>query len=163
MMRKILFGLGLLFTVAITPMGLWAETVAPGFTLESLAGDSVSLSSFRGKKVLVDFWASWCPPCRRELVEINEILSQHKEGDFKILCISVDQTKEAAQSYIDQMGYDFTVLHDSENGANVGKVANSYGVRGIPALFLVNEEGVVSWSNVGAVPKKTLKKVLGIS
>jgi peroxiredoxin len=128
---------------------------APDFTLNTLDGKSIQLSSLKGKKILIDFWASWCPPCRRELVEINELLGEYAQDNYTVLAISVDKTKKAASSYIKKMGYSsMTVMHDNAN------VAQSYGVQGIPSLYLVDEKGQLIWSHVGSVDKAKLIEVL---
>lgn len=127
------------------------------FTLKTINGDTVSLSDFRGQKVLIDFWATWCPPCLQELVEINHILNEFPGDHYTILLINVDNDIEAPIAYINKMGYSkMMVLHDNKG------VAQSYGVRGIPSLFLVNKEGQLIWSHVGMADKETLIGTLGL-
>lgn len=126
------------------------------FTLPSIEGKEVTLSSFKGKRVLLDFFATWCPPCRQELMELNEIIQKYPQENYTILCISVDDSINKARTFITDKGYKMTVLFDDKN------IANQYGVTGIPSLFLVDKEGNIEWSQAGALPKERLIALLGL-
>ncbi|MBU1863161.1 MAG: TlpA family protein disulfide reductase, partial [Candidatus Omnitrophica bacterium] len=115
-------------------------TKAADFTLGTLDGQTVTLSSLKGKKVLLDFFATWCPPCRQELKEIDQIVNEYQSDDYAILCISVDRSKKTVESFMRKQGYSMTVLFDDQN------VAQQYGVRGIPALYLVDKNGDIAWT-----------------
>ncbi len=137
--------------VAVAPS---VNKQATDFTLSALNGDAVTLSSLKGKKVLLDFFATWCPPCRRELVEINEIVHEYPKGNYEILCISVDDSKDTVDAFIKKHGYTMKVLFDDKN------IAREYGVSGIPSLFLVDEDGNIVWQQAGAQPKARLIELL---
>ncbi len=130
---------------------------ASDFTLPGISGENISLSSMRGKKVLIDFFATWCPPCRKELKEINGIVSKYTKGNYEILCISVDNSIEVVKKFIKDNDYKMKVLFDDKG------VSQEYGVVGVPSLFLVDEKGNIVWKNVGLVSKKELLKVLGLN
>ncbi|OED36179.1 hypothetical protein AB834_03300 [PVC group bacterium (ex Bugula neritina AB1)] len=143
------------FTVNDQANALEVRSSVPDFSLKTLSGKSVKLSDYRGKTVLIDFWATWCPPCRRELKVLNEILNEFPEKNYKVLFLSVDQNLTAPQKYIKKMGYSkMTVLHDNKG------ISQKYGVRGIPSLFVIDENGLLVKNHVGMVSKKILLKDL---
>jgi peroxiredoxin/outer membrane lipoprotein-sorting protein len=110
----------------------------PDFTLTSLKGEKISLSSLKGKVVIIDFWASWCPPCREELKIIQKLHNEYKDKGVIILCINSNEEREKVKDFIDENNYNFTVLLDSD-----GKVSDNYRVKSIPRIFLINKEGIV--------------------
>jgi len=123
---------------------LWKS--APDFHLESLDGHDVSLADYRGKALVVTFWASWCGPCRMEMPALATFYQQtHKaNSDFEILVISIDQTKVAAQEAATSLKIPFPVLLDAD-----GRLADSYDVDSIPTLFVVDKSGKIIYSSTG--------------
>ena len=116
---------------------------APQFTLTDLDGNTVSLSDYSGTPLLVNFWATWCPPCRSELPLIQEY--QEKFGDdFVVLALSGGETAQDVQSFITANGYTFMVLLDSEYA-----VAEQYGVRGYPTSFFIDANGAIQKTHIG--------------
>jgi peroxiredoxin len=122
-----------------------AGNPAPDFTLKDLSGKEVTLSSLKGKVVLVNFWATWCPPCREEvpsMVRLNQIM---QGKNFQMLAISIDEGgKDAVEGYFKKAGVTLPALLDTD-----GKVAKRYGTTGVPETFVVDTKGVI------------LKKVIG--
>ena len=125
---------------------------APDFALTSLEGETVMLSDFRGKTVVLNFWASWCPPCREEMPEFQELWDERGEdGSDDLVMIALDflvqDTMTDAREFIEGNGFTFPVLFDTTDGA----VADRYRVRGLPATFFIDSEGVVRGVNYGPV------------
>jgi thiol-disulfide isomerase/thioredoxin len=122
--------------------------VAPDFTLLDSAGNKISLSQFKGKKyVLVDFWATWCGPCRGEFPHLKEAYEKYKNKDFVILGVSIDSDKKKWQSMIAQPGY--TPWLQVYDGPGPNQVASTiYTVPSIPRNFLIDKNGVVIAKNL---------------
>lgn len=130
---------------------------APEFSLPDTAGVAVSLSDFRGKYVLLDFWASWCPPCRKENPNVVKAYQEYKDKGFTVLAISLDKDKDKWMKAIsdDQL----TWTHVSDLKYWDSEIPALYGVRGIPANVLLNPEGVIIAKNVtGEDLQKALKE-----
>jgi peroxiredoxin len=119
---------------------------APDFQLTTLDGAQVSLKDFRGKKVVVSFWASWCGPCRMELPELQAFYEKYhaKNPNFEILAISTDEVRREAEHYVRDAKLTFPVLWDRD-----GKAGDAYGVDGIPMLFVIDENGKVVLTQAG--------------
>lgn len=120
--------------------------VAPDFSLPDTAGVSVSLSSFRGKYVLIDFWAGWCPPCRKENPNVVKAFNEYKDKGFTVLGVSLDYKRE---QWLDAIEADqLTWTHVSDLKYWDSEVPALYGVRGIPANVLLNPDGIIIARNI---------------
>jgi len=123
---------------------------APDFSLETFKGETVRLSDLRGKTVLVDFWASWCLPCRAEARDL-EAAWKRQGDDVVFLGINIQDSKAEALKFIDEFGITFVNGQDPD-----GKVSVDYGVWGIPEAFFVSPTGRITYKHVGAVPPPIL-------
>jgi peroxiredoxin len=134
---------------------------APDFHLASLDGRTVSPADFRGKKLVVAFWASWCGPCRMELPALEKFYRQtHKDdADYAIVSINIDDDRAAAEAAAAQLKVSFAVLLDPAS-----KTSRTYGVDAIPALFVIDKDGKVMHGQVGFAPgfELILAQQLGI-
>ena len=122
---------------------------APDFVLETSDG-LIRLSDFRGKTVIVNFWASWCAPCRAEMPEFQALYEQRLEaGDLQVIAIDFtpQDTREAALAFADEIGLTFPIAFDTSGG----DVAEGFGVFGLPATFFIDAEGVLRAKNLGPV------------
>ena len=111
---------------------------APDFTLEDLSGNAFSLSRMRGRAVLLDFWASWCGPCRAEMPALERLHREFAGRGLSVVGVNVDEPRATAARFIEQQGYTFTVLLDKGFEA-----AMLYDARSLPTLVLVDAEGNV--------------------
>ena len=119
---------------------------APNFQLRDLAGNIMSLSQFRGKVVLLNFWATWCGPCRVEMPAMEQLYRTFSRREFEILAVSTDaQGVAVTRPFQRAMGFTFPVLHDEEY-----RVGFIYGARSLPLTFMVDRQGVIRRKIFGA-------------
>ena len=120
--------------------------LAPDFTLPDLAGKSHTLSKLRGQVVLVNIWATWCGPCKREIPSLERVYQSRKERGLEILAVSVDRTSSSrVASFAANYRMSFPVLLNPR-----GDVANTYWARSIPTTCLVDKKGVIRWKVIGS-------------
>jgi peroxiredoxin len=119
---------------------------APDFLFPTLKGNSVKLSDYRGKVVFLNFWATWCPPCREEMPSMEALHQRLKGRDFEMLAVSIDRNgEEAVGPFVLKYGLTFPVLLDPEN-----KSYKLYGLTGIPETFIIDRNGVIIFKMIGA-------------
>jgi peroxiredoxin len=119
---------------------------APNFMLRDLTGNVISLSQLRGKVVLLNFWATWCGPCRVEMPAMEQLYRTFPRGQFEILAVSTDpQGAAVTRPFQKRMGFTFPILHDLEY-----RVGLAYGARTIPITFMVDRHGIVRQKIFGA-------------
>ncbi len=113
---------------------------APAFTLASRAGGEVSLADLKGQVVMINFWASWCGPCRKEFPALDQIYAKYKPMGFTLVAINVESDKADAEKFLATTPASFPILFDPDN-----KVSGSYGVSAMPTTVLVDRQGRVRW------------------
>ncbi|MFC1571629.1 TlpA disulfide reductase family protein [Candidatus Margulisiibacteriota bacterium] len=121
------------------------DFLAADFTLEDLNGSAHTLSDYQGKIVFLNFWATWCPPCRTEMPSMQKMYQSWDKDKYVLLAVDIRENKDDVKAFADKNGYTFPILLDQ-----TGSVARQYGVRGIPATFILDENGKVVKSVVGA-------------
>ncbi len=127
--------------------------VAPDFRLTDLNGRPLELASYKGKVVLLDFWATWCPPCRMELPNFVELSHTYKSKGFEAIGLSVGEDPKTVKDFLASNGIDYTVAITN------GKVEQAYGgIRGIPTTFLIDKKGRIAQKYVGYHDKQTFDK-----
>ena len=124
---------------------------APDFQLESLDGQSVSLSGLQGNPVMLNFWATWCGPCRAEMPFIQEVYEDEewREQGLVILAVNVGESSSTVQSFIEDNGLFFPVLLDKSK-----KVTRDYNISGIPTTFFIDKNGIMIDSAIGTFKSK---------
>lgn len=117
---------------------------APDFTLKSDQGDNKKLSEYRGKVVLINFWATWCGPCQQELPKLAELKQLHDEYDFELLGVNIDEEPEKAIKLARKLGVNFPVLFDQQK-----QVSKLYDIDAMPMTILVDRNGDVRYLHRG--------------
>lgn len=117
--------------------------VAPDFEVKTVDGGTVKLSSFRGKYLILDFWASWCAPCRQETVHIKELYNKYHKAGLEIFSVSLDDKKEAWVKAIKEDGMDWEHGCQLLKGGKYTPVAQLYGIDGIPAIWVIDPDGKI--------------------
>jgi len=113
----------------------------PDFDEKDVAGKPLSIASYKGKVVLLDFWATWCPPCRAELPSVIKTYEKHHPNGFEIIGISLDKEESKLTSFTKDKGMTWQQFYDGKGWGN--KLAVKYGVQSIPATYLLDSEGKI--------------------
>ena len=121
---------------------------AADFTLKDTKGDSFTLSMARGKVVIMNFWATWCPPCRMEIPELIKLYNRLKNEEIELIGISLDQTENQAVKGAEKFKIPYRIFHDTGK-----RVATRYGIRSIPSLFIIDREGNLRHTHKGFDPR----------
>ena len=120
--------------------------LAPDFELTTTRGETIKLSDLRGQAVLVNLWATWCPPCRAEMPAIEQVYNDYKDEDFVVLAINITYQDTFANiaPFIDEYGLTFPILLDE-----TGEVGAAYQLRSFPSSFFIDREGIISEVVIG--------------
>ncbi|WP_413854493.1 TlpA family protein disulfide reductase [Candidatus Ruminimicrobium bovinum] len=117
---------------------------ATNFELKDLSGKTVSLEDFKGKVVFVDFWATWCPPCRASIPAVEELYEKYKDNnDVCFLGINLSEDKDTVAKFVEKQGITYKILLSNN------KVITDYGIRSIPAFFIIDKNGTVANKYLG--------------
>jgi thiol-disulfide isomerase/thioredoxin len=131
---------------------------APALTLSDLAGKDITLASFKGKPVVVNFWATWCIPCRNEMPELEKLHRERKSEGLEVLLVNVKESKEVVEKYISENGFTFKVFLDTD-----GDIYRAFQVFGLPSTFFIDSKGIVRYSYMGeltwGITKMGLKSI----
>ncbi len=135
--------------------GLRVGNVAPDFELIDLSGKPLRLRDLRGKAVILNFWATWCAPCRQEMPLLQQAFAQYAPEGLVIVGVDLGEEQTIVQNYVDQLGIDFPIVLDREE-----QVSRRYRVFGLPTSFFINRQGVIDYMLVGPVSDKLLHRQL---
>jgi thiol-disulfide isomerase/thioredoxin len=135
------------------------KIAAPDFKLKDLSGKEISLSDLKGKRVFINFWATWCPPCKAEMPELEKLYQETKSSDLVIITVNLGEDKATVHKFIESNKYNFPVLLDSKNEA-----AALYGIRSIPTSYFIDKDGYIANGKIGAMNLEEMRSyVEGIS
>lgn len=127
------------------PVGNRVGQLAPEFALAELDGGEVALSDFRNRVVVLDFWATWCSPCRASMPGLEDLRARYHDKGLVLVSVSLDRRGEDAKSYLERNSYEeFIGLWESFAAAK--QVAGLYGVFGIPRTFVIDRDGIIRYS-----------------
>lgn len=125
-----------------------SEQEAPPFEATDLEGETVALEDFRDEVVLLNIWATWCPPCREEMPDLQHLHEEFGDDGLRVVGVSIDGrgSDEGVRHFLEEYGIDFLILRDPSD-----QVSRTFGARGVPTTFLIDREGVIRWRHLGPV------------
>ncbi len=129
--------------------------LAPAFTLADLEGNPVSLSDFQGKAVFINFWATWCPPCRAEMPEIEAIYQKYRDQDVAVIGVDLFEPEDKVREYVQRGGFSWTFVIDT-----TGEVTRKYGISALPTSFFLDSQGIIRAVNIGPMTEKLMEAKL---
>jgi thiol-disulfide isomerase/thioredoxin len=131
-------------TLAVSSLVGASASMAPGFTLPSRSGDIVALDKLKGQVVMINFWASWCGPCRHEMPLLDQMYKRYSALGFTLLAVNVESDTKDAEKWLQQTPVTFPVLFDKEN-----KVSKLYEVNAMPSSVFIDRKGNVRYLHRG--------------
>jgi|SRR5579864_507306 len=139
--------------VGISNASTSERSLAPDFSLPDLAGQTLDLSSYRGKVILLDFWATWCDPCREEIPQFVALQNKYGDQGLQILGVSMDDGPEPVRDFYRRFKMNYpVVMGNAQTGALYG------GVLGLPIAFLIRRDGRIAAKHIGATDVSVLEK-----
>ena len=128
------------------------NAVAPPFSLPTLAGNTLRLADLRGEVVVVNFWATWCEPCKVEMPELQALYQGYEERGLRVLAVNLGEGRQAAQQWVNSFGLTFDVLLDETQ-----QVAAQYQLRGQPSTYVISPDGVITQIVYGPATRSALE------
>ncbi|GKV65831.1 MULTISPECIES: redoxin domain-containing protein [unclassified Sporosarcina] len=140
--------------------GLEQYSPAPDFTLETLAGETVTLSELKGKKVILNFWATWCPPCKAEMPHMESFYSKLTEEDqVELIAVNVTESEKLGisevENFVESYKLSFPIPLDE-----TAQVTHTYGVFSMPTTFMIDTKGRIAQKVIGPLDEKTLNELV---
>ena len=136
-----------IFTVSTLAASSLEGQAAPDFVLRSATGENLRLSEYRGDVVLINFWATWCGPCRQEMPLLDDLYGRYQRVGFNLLGVNIDEDSRRAMQMVQELGVNFPVLFDENK-----EVSKLYEVEAMPVTVLVDREGIVRHVHHGYKP-----------
>lgn len=146
-------------SAADVEVGYKAGMQAPDFTLQEVTtGEEVSLSDYEGQPVLINFWATWCGPCRLEMPHLQDAYEEHKDEGFTVIAVDakIDDGREAVLAFVDELGLTFPVVKDATGNVETDK----YNVVGYPTSVFIDRDGIIQYVHRGPMTKDFIEEKL---
>ncbi|CAN7284572.1 redoxin domain-containing protein [Peribacillus frigoritolerans] len=134
--------------------GLKIGAKAPNFSLKTLDGKQVELSDYEGKKVMLNFWATWCPPCKKEMPDMEKY-TQQAGDDVVVLAVNIDPENDV-QAFVEDNGITFTIPLDSQSAKN--PVNERYKILSIPTTYFIDKKGIIRNKVISAMTLKDMER-----
>jgi peroxiredoxin len=147
-------GIALLTLASMEVHAVAVSDSAPDFTLKSLEGSNLRLEEYRGQVVLLNFWASWCGPCRQEMPLLDRLHHRYEDTGFAVLGVNVEGETAPAQDIVDKTSVTFPILIDDGQ-----KVSQMYNLQAMPSTVVIDRDGVVRYIHLGYKPGDETKYV----
>ncbi|MBI2862681.1 MAG: TlpA family protein disulfide reductase [Chloroflexi bacterium] len=128
---------------------------APDFTVRTLDGESLRLQDLRGQPVWINFWATWCPPCRAEAPDLQAVYAEESSKGLTVVAISIGEDTETVRAYVKRVGFTFTIGLDQTIA-----IAARYRIMGIPTHIFVDREGIIQAIRVGGLSREAMKEMV---
>ena len=126
--------------------GLEIGDKAPDFKLNTLEGETLQLSDFRGERVMINFWATWCPPCRQEMPDMQRFYQEHEPVILSVNLTDTEINTNQVEQFMQELELTFPVLLDKE-----AEVSNLYRIQPIPMTYMIDAEGIIQFKSFGAL------------
>jgi len=120
-------------------IGISIGQIAPNIKGTAINGKMINLSSLKGKKVMINFWATWCPPCRNKMLALESLHREMANSNFMIIAVNIDENSSVAREFIQRNGYTFPVVLDENR-----EIAAQYSVRSIPTTYIIDPRGRIA-------------------
>jgi peroxiredoxin len=146
-MRNRIAALAAVLTLALPALLGVADVRAPAFSLQSVSGGPVSLAQFKGDVVMINFWASWCGPCRQEMPLLDSIYKQYKDMGFTLLGVNVEPDAGSADAWLRKTPVSYPILFDPKS-----QVSQLYQVQAMPTTVIIDRQGIVRYVHNGYLP-----------
>ena len=139
-----------------------APVVAPDFSAATTAGKELKLSDYKGKVVILDFWATWCPPCRAEIPSFVDLAKEHAKDGLVVIGISLDQDPEKLKAFLEENHVEYPVVLDGDHAISTlyREVPGTEGLEGIPTTLIIDRAGMVRKVLVGGHEKEAFEELI---
>ena len=163
-MKKLFIFAGLIAIIALIVIPFQESEneriVMSDFFLENIEGETISIVEFRGEKTLINFWATWCRPCRKEMPMLNGVFLSQDPSDFSVVGIAIDKPEKVKQ-FVAELGIDFPIMVGQSEAYDVMKDLGNEALT-LPYTILIDEEGEVVWSKNTELKHSDMDEVLSI-